>query len=51
MSMLNARMSDGSVIQLIGLRSPGMAEFLQLALEQKRWTQRNAPPANSAING
>jgi hypothetical protein len=38
MSSFNARMTDGSVVQLIGLRTPNVAEFLQFTLEQRLTT-------------
>jgi hypothetical protein len=52
MYVLNARMSDGSVIQLIGLRRPELAEFLRFAFEQRLRNIRNAAqPGNAAIDG
>ena len=51
MSSLNARMTDGSVVQLIGLRTPNVAEFLQFTLEQRLTTLHKASPANSTIEG
>jgi hypothetical protein len=47
---LNARMTDGSVVQLLGLRTSNVAEFLQFTLEQKLRTLRSAP-VNTSIEG
>lgn len=43
MSSLAARMSDGSVVQLLGLRTATFADSLQFKLEQKLQTLRNSP--------